>query len=44
MADIFFDIEMAIYRNVSRHCALEIKDEYRMVRLYFGVSLGLANR
>lgn len=43
MADIFIEIEMATYRNVSRNCSHEIEDEYSMVWLYFGVTFGIAN-
>lgn len=43
MADIFIDIEMVTYRNVSKGCTSQIEDEYTMVWLYFGVTFGIAN-
>ena len=43
MADIFFDIEMVIYRDVTRNCSREIEAENRMLWIYFGVSFGIAN-
>ena len=41
--DIFFDIEMDIYRNVTRGCFKDYVNEYRMGWIYFGLIIGIGN-
>lgn len=41
--DVFFDIEMAVYRNVTRGCFKDYVNEYRMGWVYFGLILGIGN-